>query len=220
MKKRSLIKMFLLEIVTLGIYRIYFLIKTRKEIMTLNPSVKIKSSVLLIVPCVLVTLAIISAVVAGTISGLDQANCENNNRNDNSPSVNQSLVNPLPENCVADKSNTASAIVFLMLYPVFIIAGIMIIIWEWSYSHGVENITGEKLSFAVALIVLILVPMFAILIIQDYFNKLGSVVPVSGASSAGAMAMNVTASIPSAPIESASPENQDVSGPNNSVPQA
>ena len=213
--------MFLLEIVTLGIYRIYFLIKTRKEMMTLNPGVKIKSSALLIVPCFLVALAIISAVVAGTIGGLNQTNCENNNRSNNSPLMNQALVNPLPENCVADKSNTASAIVILMLYPVIIIAGIMIIIWEWSYSHGVETITGEKLSFAVALIVLILVPDgIDILIIQDYFNKLGSVVAVSGASSAGAMAMNVTASIPSAPIESASPENQDVSGPNNSVPQA
>jgi hypothetical protein len=35
MKKRSIVKMLLLEIVTLGIYRLYWFIKTRKEMMTL-----------------------------------------------------------------------------------------------------------------------------------------------------------------------------------------
>ncbi|NBU33023.1 DUF4234 domain-containing protein [bacterium] len=35
MKKRSIVKMLILEIVTLGIYRLYWFIKTRKEMMAL-----------------------------------------------------------------------------------------------------------------------------------------------------------------------------------------
>jgi len=51
--------MFLLEIVTLGIYRLYFLIKTRREIMNLKPDVKIKSPAFLLLPIGIIFAAIV-----------------------------------------------------------------------------------------------------------------------------------------------------------------
>ncbi len=63
MKKRTLWKMFLLEVITAGIYTLYFLVKTRDEMMQLNPNIKIKSSAFLFVS---VILSIAGAVLEGT----------------------------------------------------------------------------------------------------------------------------------------------------------
>lgn len=49
MKKRSIGKMFVLTIVTLGIYRLYWFIKTRKEMMSIA-DVDIPSPFLLLAP--------------------------------------------------------------------------------------------------------------------------------------------------------------------------
>jgi len=43
--------------------------------------------------------------------------------------------------------------------------------WYWKYSQGVEHITGEKLSWVMALVVLFLLGNIGQAIVQDFFNK-------------------------------------------------
>jgi len=146
MKKRVIWKMFLLEIVTLGIYKLYYLIKTRREMMNADPAIKIMSPAVLLVPVLLIIAGFIF-LIALSAAGAEHASS-------NSP-------------------NTASTVALLVFYLAFLIAYALFVVWEWSYSQAVEKVTGGKLSFALALVVLVLVPDgIDILIIQDYFNKL------------------------------------------------
>jgi len=79
-------------------------------------------------------------------------------------------------------------VAILALYAAIPLTIILVVVWEWSYSHGVEAITDAKLSFALSLIILLLVPDgIDILIIQDYFNKVATV-PVGGIGQAAPIA--------------------------------
>src|SRR4051812_28581676 len=70
MKKRSLWKMFLLEIVTLGIYRLYYFIKTRREMMDRDPSIKIMSPVFLIAPIAIVIIGFVILMASAISTGV------------------------------------------------------------------------------------------------------------------------------------------------------
>lgn len=166
MKKRSLAKMFLLEIVTLGIYRLYYLIKTRREMMNQNPNIKIMSPIFLLLPFIIVFAGVAILLVASVYANVHNTPCIG------APALTaQDSNSTLASNCNSTPSLFVSLLPLLMIL-VFMVASLLFIVWEWSYSHGVEVITNNKLSFALSLIVLILVPDgFDILIIQDYFNK-------------------------------------------------
>jgi hypothetical protein len=177
MKKRTIWKMFLLEIVTLGIYRLYFLIKTRREMMDLNPNVKIKSPAFLLAPILVGIAAFVILFVFIFASAHNQVQCINSSTTYNGSQSVATSNNTNAQNCSSTGSST-SLIALLLFYPLIFVAVILFVVWEWSYSHGVEIITENKLSFALSLIILILVPDgIDILIIQDYFNKL-SVSPI------------------------------------------
>ena len=200
MKKRNLWKMFLLEIVTLGIYRLYFLIKTRREMMDLNPNIKIKSPWFLIAPGLIVGIAFIALMISifATTSSAQHCLASTNSQSNYSFSSEQTST----PSC-ASKGNPASLLAFFAIYPLILIAIILFIVWEWSYSHGVEAITGNRLSFALSLIILLVVPDgIDILIIQDYFNKIGEspVSPANYATPASPLPPATTAVPPAAPI--------------------
>jgi hypothetical protein len=162
MKNRVLWKMLLLSVVTIGIYRIYWFVKTRREMMDLNPNIKILTPAFLIVPVVVLVVAF-GVLIASVIGAPDTSN---------NCSPNSSLYSTsASDNCGPSGREIAGILSF---YGGVFIAYVLFIVWEWSYAHGVEEITGGKLSFAMGLIVLILVPDgIDILIIQDSFNKLG-----------------------------------------------
>jgi hypothetical protein len=179
MKKRIIWKMFVLEIVTLGIYRLYWLIKTRKEMMVTNPSVKIKSPWFLMLPIILIVGALILFITSAVMQGSRNSNCP---IPATSPSIYNSQTNNSCQNSGSSNDvnfphsagvNVFSLISIILLYLAFPLALVFYVIWLWGYCHGVEIVTKEKISFAIALVILILVPDgIDILIIQDSFNKL------------------------------------------------
>ncbi len=167
MKKRVIWKVFALTILTLGIYRLYWFIKTRKEMMSLNPKIKILSPWFFIIPVLLVVFAL-----GFFITDIVQTNAD-------MPSFcrEYSSAERFSEDAgsaIADECQVNSSILpLIILYAAFLLVWPLVAIWLWSYSKGVEKITKEKTSFAIALIVLLLVPDgIDILIIQDAFNKI------------------------------------------------
>ena len=60
-------------------------------------------------------------------------------------------------------------------YLTLLVAPLLVAIWLWKYSKGVEVVSGEKMSFAIALLILLAVPDgIDILIVQDTFNKIAA----------------------------------------------
>lgn len=170
MKHRSIGKIFLLTIVTLGIYRLYWFIKTRKEMMRTDPSIKILSPAFFLIP-----LTIVIATVVIFIASLSQAygkmdRCLGENKGYTGTSYQQASST---SDCSRDRGPAVWQTI--LLYFSFLAIWPLVAVWLWSYSKGVEKITNEKTSFAIALIVLLLVPDgIDILIIQDAFNKVAT----------------------------------------------
>lgn len=165
MKKRVIWKMFALTILTLGIYRLYWFIKTRKEMMTLNPKVKIMSPWFFLIPVIIVTVSIGIFLVSliQTYDSVGQCNLP--------ASGNSSAYVQGSSPCPGEPEPAVWPMI--LLYVSFLLIWPLAAIWLWSYSKGVEVITKGKTSFAMSLVVLLLVPDgIDILIIQDGFNKL------------------------------------------------
>jgi hypothetical protein len=164
MKKRVIWKMFVFTILTLGIYRLYWFIKTRKEMMDLNPKIKIMSPFFLIIPVLLVIFA-----VGFFITDIVQTNANLPSYCQSSfASSGQQNYSPAPE-CQINSSIWP----MVVFYIAILLYSPLIAIWLWGYSKGVELVTKEKTSFAIAMIVLLLVPDgIDILVIQDGFNKI------------------------------------------------
>ena len=171
--------MFLLQVVTLGIYRLYYFIKTRREIMDRNPKIKIMSPAFLFVPIGIVIISIVALIVVtiGTAASHASTSCASTSTY--STQYTTGSTDTVLQSC--SSSSAAPFIMIIVLYLAIFVGFILFVIWEWSYSHGVDAITEGKLGFALSLIILILVPDgIDILIIQDYFNKL-SPVPINTA---------------------------------------
>lgn len=168
MKKRVIWKMFALTLLTLGIYRLYWFVKTRKEMMSLNPAVKIMSPWFLLIPVVLV-IAATGFFIASMVKAENSV-----------PSYCASTYSPaerssdqasqiIPKECQV----TPNFLPMIVFYAVILAIGPLVVVWLWGYAKGVETVTHEKTSFAMSLIVLLLVPDgIDILIIQDSFNKI------------------------------------------------
>lgn len=158
MKKRVIWKMFALEIITLGIYRLYWLIKTRKEMMDSDAEIKILHPLILISPVFLV----IAAVVPFVISMVSSASkipkyCST-----------YSSSSSLPTECQANPEIWTIILLYAGIFLIFPI----VLVWLWGYAKGVEKITKEKMSFPVALLIMYAVPDgIDILLVQDAFNK-------------------------------------------------
>ena len=137
--------MFLLTILTLGIYRLYWFAKTREEMMNLRKDLKIPHIVWLVAPILVVVSAIVFFVASGAAT-----------------------------HEAGDADLTGTQILSIILFYIGIIAvPLLMAIWLWKYSKAVEVITKEKMSFAIALLILMAVPDgIDILIVQDSFNKL------------------------------------------------
>lgn len=148
MKQRSIGKMFLLTVVTLGIYRLYWFVKTRSEMMQLNKDIKIPSVLWLVAPLLLVILAIGFFIFNGDFSSSDET---------------------------AKNLTTNQIFSMAFFYLTLLVAPLLVAIWLWKYSKGVEVVSGEKMSFAIALLILLAVPDgIDILIVQDTFNKIAA----------------------------------------------
>lgn len=181
MKKRTIWKMFALTILTLGIYRLYWFIKTRQEMMTVNPNVKIISPLFLLIPFMLIILGIGGFIytTSQTSRVYDIASeCQSPLVNINNTQGIQNDSDLLEQNNCQVPQSSAPLWGIIALYTSFLLFYPLLAIWLWGYSKGVDAITGGNTSFAIALIVLLLVPDgFDILIIQDSFNKVADGTP-------------------------------------------
>ncbi len=162
MKKRVIWKMFVLEIVTLGIYRLYWLIKTRREMMESNPEVKILSPWLLLLPIVVIVLAV-GVMIVSSIQSVSELPSHCREYSSSSSEI-------TPKECEVTPSPAA----IVLFVAAFILIGPLLVIWLWGYSKGVETVTDGKMGFAIALLILYVVPDgIDILLVQDTFNKIG-----------------------------------------------
>ena len=163
MTNRTIWKVLVFTILTLGIYRLYWFIKTRREMMRLDPTIKILSPLYLIIPTILVVLSM-GVFLVSTIqaSAKIPSYC---NTQSNSGAY---RTNALPAECTVNQPIWPT----IAFYVALLLIGPMIAIWLWGYSKGVEKITKEKTSFPLAMIILLAVPDgIDILLVQDAFNK-------------------------------------------------
>ena len=164
MKHRTIWKMFALTILTIGIYRLYWFVKTRKEMMKLNPKVKIMSPVYFFAPLLIVITSFVAFIISDFSTPEKPAYCSTYVE-----TANGYRGFPKTKECSLDSSFWPGIIFFLS----FVFIWPLIFIWLWSYAKAVELITKGKTSFAMSLLVLLAVPDgIDILIIQDGFNKL------------------------------------------------
>lgn len=172
MKHRSIGKMLLFYIVTLGLYRLYWLAKTRAELIA-KTKLKIPSIVFLLIPYILVIVSVSMIVVsAASTTPID----------DPSPRTvcTSTTMSVNRERCYEPASSSGDlgavgAIGMILMYVSLIFIFPLMGWWYWQYAKAVELVTHEKLSFPIAMLIMLAVPdIFDILIIQDSFNKLGS----------------------------------------------
>lgn len=167
MKQRSLPKMFGLFIITLGIYRLYWFAKTRREMMASDKKINIPTIWLLLTPYILVAASVF--LLLGTLgkSSLDahQA-CER-----------YGVQTAQYDDCTkAELHGEADALQIIATASVYLTALAFMpltAVWLWSYSKGVERITKDKIPFPMAMLIVVAVPDGVdMLIVQDSFNKL------------------------------------------------
>ncbi len=180
MKQRSIPKMFLLEIVTLGIYRLYWFIKTRRELME-RTKVKIPSPLFLLIPLAIVIAAfgflIASSVRSYSTNGINKCIQDRGYNASISSSSLTSQVNfadnQAERQCIRNNTASGASVVANIVVFVAIIAYLPLLAWwVWHYCEAVEIVTNEKVSRVLGMVLFLVVPDgIDILIIQDYFNK-------------------------------------------------
>ena len=115
---------------------------------SLNKDIKIPSVLWLVAPLLLVILAIGFFIFSGDFSSSDET---------------------------AKSLTTNQIFSMAFFYLTLLVAPLLVAIWLWKYSKGVEVVSGEKMSFAIALLILLAVPDgIDILIVQDTFNKIAA----------------------------------------------
>ena len=184
MKNRVLWKMFVLSIVTLGIYRIYWFIKTRNEIMQLKPESRIWPAYVLFLPLAVGVLAFVGLIASIASSPTSERQCNSSfASSDQELSTDTELVAPSEDVSDDCSTSTVTIIGLVGFYLGLFVAWILYMVWIWTYARGVDIVSAGSLSFALAIIVLLVVPDgFDILVIQDHFNKLGTSNPPAPAA--------------------------------------
>lgn len=167
MKHRSLGKMFLLFIVTFGIYRLVWFAETRRELMSLKP-VKIPSIWLFIAPIFLIV-GSLGLLLFSTINETIKAD---------SACRLTTTGSQEREQCVTDSTQDlgpVQALAMVGVYASIFAFAPLTAWWLWHYSKAVEQVTAEKLSFAMTILVLIAVPDgLDMLVVQDTYNKIAN----------------------------------------------
>jgi hypothetical protein len=184
MKPRSIAKMFVLEIVTFGIYRLYWFIKTRRELMT-KTGIKIPSVWFLLAP-ILMIVAVVGVFIAiiagnsGNIRAYDTCMTDRGYPSTSSSSSSYSAYQDSAGRNIAQNvcRKQYPVPLWVSFAPTLLIVVISITYlplmawWLWHYCEALEIVTNEKVSRPLGMILFLVVPDgIDILIVQDYFNK-------------------------------------------------
>ncbi len=185
MKKRNPFAVFVLSIITLGIYDIYWLVVTKKE---LNQKTRVKTPtiwllfspfMLLLICSIIVAIIALKSKAAGGSSG-------------------------------SSAGMGASAFVVLIYVFSFLVILPVSFYWFWKFSKAVNEYTGGKSSTGVNFLLLWLVHLIGVAIIQDTFNDMLDAGTAPGVQAAPVAASPSGAAVPQAqpPQQSPPPTNQ------------
>ena len=198
MKKRNPFAVFILSIITLGIYDIYWLVVIRKE---LNAKTKfhIPSIWLLIVPLI-IFLAGIGTVIAGSLESSTQTNTSSNY------SSGYISTYSYGSTTTTTKTNSAVLVGFGLYILAFILAIPISFYWFWRFSKAVNEYTNGKSSTGLTFILLWLLHFIGVALVQDSFNDTldaGGAAPAATATAGQTPAPAVT------PVETPRPMDTD-----------
>jgi hypothetical protein len=158
MQKRNPLAVVGLSIITLGIYDLYWLAKTKNE---LNKHVrtKVPSIWLLIIPVIVAFVAYVLAFI-----GLASTGATTSSTNGFGSST---AYAPVPEH-TAIIAVIGFIVAFISIFALAIIA----IIWFFKFSKAINEYTDGKMSTAVCFLVLYLIHLIGVALIQDTFNDM------------------------------------------------
>lgn len=149
MPKRDLLQMAILTVVTLGFYQLYWLYKTRQELVAAGQKEVLPFKILFVPLLAFVVIAIVQVLTHFVFSVSDSA---------------LSLV--------IISSVVLGFIAFFALLPVWVY-------WHYKYCQAIEQVTGGNMTFGLSFGMLLLLTFFSVgfawpFIIQDAFNKVAS----------------------------------------------
>lgn len=163
MKKRSPVGVFILSLITLGIYDLYWLVVTKKE---LNAKTHTKT------PTIWLLFAPFIVMFAGFILlTIDTVATSSSSLNNSG-------------------AHTAANIIFLLVYIfAFLIILPVTFFWFFKFSKAVDEYTNGKMSTGVTFLLLWLLHLLGVAIVQDTFNDMidAGVTPASAPAFGGAM---------------------------------
>lgn len=189
MKKRNPIIVFILSVITLGIYDLYWLAVTRREL-NAKTGHKVPSVWFLVSPFILIFISIIMLIAGST------SNMSNNNNYSLSTSTHYNMA----------------GIIGLILIIVASIAMFFIsAYWFYKYSKAVDEYTSGKMSTAVAFLTLWIVHVIGVALIQDAYNDTldGPMSAPAGTAPSGGGLVQPPASTPPPAAEPPQPETNE-----------
>jgi len=191
MKKRNPLVVFILSIITLGIYDIYWLVKTKK-VLNEKTSHHTPTIFLLFIPLIVIIVGYILLFSLGTHT---TASSSYNSANFNAYGT--SSTTP---------SHTSSLLISLAVIIIgFILEFFISIIWFYKFSKAINEYTNGKMSTAVSFLILWLIHLIGVALIQDSFNSMteglaGNPQPVMAAVPSNNYPPNVTNPQPDIPL--------------------
>ncbi len=170
MKKRNLLAVFALSIVTLGIYDLYWLVVTKKE---LNQKTRthVPTIWLLFVPVILAVVALI-VILAAVAS---------------SPQVATNSFGPTSQQTASPASAGLGIAGMLMSVLAFLIILPLTFYWFFKFSKAVSEYTNGKMNTALTFLLLWLIHFIGVVFVQDAFNDMieSGTVPGQGSQPMG-----------------------------------
>ncbi len=194
MKKRNPFLVFLFSLITLGIYDLYWLVQTKKE---LNAKTKhhIPTIWLLVFPLVIIAAGVILLIVTGP-----HTTTTSNNFNYG--------YSYGPQSTTSTTSTTGVPVLSLALYLVGILLTIVIsFYWFFKYSKAVNEYTSGKMNTGLTFILLWLLHLIGIALVQDAYNDVIDSGGPAGTATAAATPPAVPAQ-PFPPMNQPSPSDQ------------
>lgn len=163
MKKRNPLAVFLLSIVTFGIYDLYWLAKTRKELND-KTSIKIPSIWILFIPAIIAVVAVIALLIAsfahsGATTTFTQVKTING------------TTTTTTVNTGSSSSLHGAVLIFLIVYIMDMIALVVVgFMWFLKFSKAVNEYTSGKMSTGVTFLLTWFLHLIGVAIVQDAFN--------------------------------------------------
>jgi NADH:ubiquinone oxidoreductase subunit 5 (subunit L)/multisubunit Na+/H+ antiporter MnhA subunit len=156
MKKRNPFAVFLLSIITLGIYDIYWLVKT-KEVLNKKTKIHTPSIWILFLPIILLIASVIAVfILVGHFNY----------------STYPSSTNTMPINATTATQNREAFVAVMFEIFAWILILPVSFYWFFKFSKAINSYTKGKMSTGVAFLLLWILHFIGVALVQDVFNDL------------------------------------------------